>query len=418
MRVSRRHRTLEWAPASTSAAVCLLCLLVVAIAAVAVGVAVDEAEDKGFVLAAYLPDYRMQNLHQLLEVRNATSHTITGQVRVAADLPLTDILLFSLQPHSRGFLGGCCLNEEHFRLARAARDSPPPLNHQQHEQQKTTTTTKKIDLWITLGGAGRTDAFAEICLDEKRTQRLIESVIKLCAKETIQGVDLDFFRPRSIQEQQAYINFLDLATTSWHDAGLKVSMTLFPRQRLPVARLYDQLDRIHLMAYDMMGGGGGSGGSLAGGSHASLDKVKQVVDFLLEPGAGLDGQHGKVILGIPAFARHRANPGDAKTFAEIYDGVINEHVSDSPDNGSDGLTTSLASWSGYEWDSPSVIQEKVLYATGRNLGGIFFWELGQDKRTEAYPFGILLESAAEAIVRLHQGTATASGDTSHNKEEL
>lgn len=56
------------------------------------------------VVSAYLPDYRVAG------------------VNLNASAPfLTDLVLFSIQPHARGFVSGCCLDESHYAKAREAR---------------------------------------------------------------------------------------------------------------------------------------------------------------------------------------------------------------------------------------------------------------------------------------------------------
>jgi GH18 family chitinase len=133
------------------------------------------------------------------------------------------------------------------------------------------------------------------------------------------------------------------------------------------------------MAYDMVGP--------EGGHHAKLENVQRAVEFLLQDGVGLEKIPHKIILGIPAYARNVRAPSQVKTFSEIYDAIIQEN--------SDILDIDrMHSWNGYEWDSPARIHDKIDLAKKMGLGGIFFWEAGQDKFTDDHPRGILLESAA------------------------
>lgn len=222
---------------------------------------------------------------------------------------------------------------------------------------------------------------------------------KISAKESIHGVDLDFYQPRSKQERDNYLLFLKEALVAWKkkDDGntpLRVSMTLHPHQKLP-PNLYRYLDRIHLMAYDMISP------SVATGQndlyHASLMKVQRAVeDLLQQPGTGLDRTPQKVLLGIPAYARHTRNPGQVKAFREIYEHIMTKK---EEDHGTNVLSSwdDLSTWDGYEWESPNRIREKVQWAQERGLGGIFFWEVGQDVATADHPHGMLLETAVMAI---------------------
>jgi GH18 family chitinase len=148
------------------------------------------------------------------------------------------------------------------------------------------------------------------------------------------------------------------------------------------------MDRIHLMAYDMVTTKGGDDGDPY---HAGLEKVRQALAALLQPGGGLEGTPPeKILLGIPAYARHVTVPTNVKTFAEIHDGIVAESGA-----GIDWET--LHSWQGFEWESGRRIRDKVQLARELGLGGVFFWEIGQDKATESHPRGILIETAAAAI---------------------
>lgn len=188
-----------------------------------------------------------------------------------------------------------------------------------------------------------------------------------------------------MQERDNALLFLSEAIPRWHREGLKVSLTLHPRHgRMIPKNIYQLLDRIHFMAYDMIDA------SIT--YHANLDKTRLAIEDLLQPGGGLDTMPHKVLLGIPAYARHLRDPANVKTFGEIYDGVEEDNESSS----SSLLDSALNSWKGFEWESPPRIQAKIDMAKKFNLGGVFFWELGQDKITNEHPNGFLLEAASAA----------------------
>jgi GH18 family chitinase len=342
----------------------------------------DEGNDV-FAIAGYLPDYRVTAYmeHQLLEESSFIPPI------------LSDLILFSLQPHSRGFLGGCCLQPHHYELVQKFKE-------QLYQD-------KPLTIWVTVGGAGRSDAFSPICADEKLRKRLIQSVVNLCKKHSIQGVDLDY-TPRTILDRDNYVVFLQEAIQIWHDAGLKVSMTtIFHPGMKFLSQINQQIDRLHLMTYDMISRDKDSRDPY----HASLGKTKEMLEALLQPDGGLDISPEKILLGIPAYARHLHNPGNAKTFGEIFDAVLQEDGEDK----SFVDWYSLYAWNGFEWESGERIRDKVSLAKEKGLGGIFFWELGQDKLSNQFPRGLLLETAAVAI---HNKTVPERIPGNSNAEEL
>ncbi|KAL3930665.1 MAG: hypothetical protein SGARI_004418 [Bacillariaceae sp.] len=336
--------------------------------------------DNNFALAAYLPDYRV--------------HAFVEQQLQSNDPPpplVTDLILFSLQPHSKGFLGGCCLQPDHYEAIAKYRAEIHP----------------SVKLWVTIGGAGRGDAFPEIFKDEKIRTRLIKSAMNLCEKHSIQGIDLDY-TPRTTEQRNDYVIFLQEALNAWQAAGIKVSTTTIfhPTTRL-LPQLYQRLDRIHLMAYDMIARGDGV--DMQDKYHASLEKVQQTLAALLQPGGGLEDTPQKVVLGIPAYARHLTDPRKVATFAEIYDGVLAEK------GASEVNWETLHSWQDFEWESGERIRAKVELARKLHLGGIFFWEIGQDKVNSDHPRGMLIETAAAAI---RNETKILDGDGPSASDEL
>lgn len=129
------------------------------------------------------------------------------------------------------------------------------------------------------------------------------------------------------------------------------------------------------MTYDMLG----APNKNTPGHHAELNAVKTVIEAFISHGC----PPGKLILGLPAYARHGENHAFIKTYSEIIDAYGHGK---------------LGTVDGYFFDSPEDVTAKVKYAKKAGLGGIFLWELGQDKQTDQYEGGILLQTAAHASV--------------------
>jgi chitinase len=312
-----------------------------------------------FVVAGYLPDYR-------------------GHIDlVAAEEHLTDVMLFSIQPEPDGQVSGsdvCCLSEERFANGRAARGM-------------TAVTGRKTQLRIfaSIGGAGRSQHFASIASDPERRKALIANLIQLCQTELLDGVDFDWEQPQSQDEFVSYLHLLVEAGQALLRAQLLLSVALHPNQRL-TPQLYDIVDRIHLMTYDMITSTG------PGSHHATLDNAKRAVDVLVASGC----PHSKIVLGIPAYARHEDNPGLVKTYSEIVDAVVD--TMDSEMASAEEIATTMkrigGRYQGYTFDSALDVLNKVQYAKETGLKGIFFWEIGQDSFREDYiPGGALLAVA-------------------------
>jgi chitinase len=305
-----------------------------------------EHRKDDFSISGYLPDYRFY-----IDVNETAPF-------------LTDLHLFSVSPQPA--LGGrmlrrCCLESHHYEKARQA-----------VAYKKQAKGDGSLNLWVAVGGGGRSSGFAAIGNDPEKQTQFVTALLELVTKEELNGVDFDCEEFSSQQDFENYLRLIVKAAGSLHNAGIQVSAALHAGQPLPVT-LYERLDRINLMSYD-----------IPGTYHALQANVEKAVESLIQSGCPAH----KISLGIPAYARNKQNPsGDVKTFAEIVDAIEKEtglpHSFDSQDE-----------WHGFKYDSRDNVRDKVDYAKQKGLGGVFFWELGQDRQHTSAPGGMLLEAAA------------------------
>lgn len=167
---------------------------------------------------------------------------------------------------------------------------------------------------------------------------------------------------------------------AWHEEGLAISVTWHPqRMKLP-PDVFELVDRVNLMAYDMMTTTGSA-------YHSSMVDTQRSVESILKQ---QKCPPEKVWLGIPFYGRSIQNPGHAETFEALYKGMVSDTMTTKDFDVDESFRHN-----GFEWDSPKRIRTKVNYAYAKKLGGVFFWELGQDYQDESTaPGGILLEAAS------------------------
>jgi hypothetical protein len=211
--------------------------------------------------------------------------------------------------------------------------------------------------------------------------------------EVLDGIDFDYEGIQSLDEWNAYLTFLSMASTYLHRKNLIATVALHPEQLLPM-EVCQSLDRVHVMTYDMMPTHQPSNAdSIPNNHHASLHSTKEAIEKFINYGC----HPSKLIIGIPAYGRHEQNMGLVRTYSEVMDDVLKEYNN----NDEDAMNTiqSIQSWGGYRFDSPENVREKVNYAIQLGLGGIFLWELGQDKQLAGIAEGgILLEEAVAAVI--------------------
>ena len=324
-----------------------------------------------FQVAAYLPDYRIDPIHHL----------------EAASQCLTDLIVFSIAPRAPHNVPsdlstppGCCLTPEHYEKARHMREVL------RRRGSIGGGTNHHLRLWATVGGGGRSNHF------HQQPGKLTKSLRALALEQQLDGLDLDCEQFGSPQEYHKYMSWINMSVPYWKEGGLNVSLALHAGQHMMVD-VYHAVDRIHLMTYDLPE-------RTVGMYHADLSAVQNAVEGLMKSGC----PPNKILLGIPAYARHMDNPGMVKTYAEIVDEMEQDGI---PTQAWDTIDI----WQGYQFDSPQAVLRKVELARSMKLGGVFFWELGQDKSHTIAPGGILLEAAA-------RGKSYGAAASNVGKEEL
>jgi len=270
----------------------------------------QDSQDTEFQIGAYLPDYRFS-------------------ITLRDHLPyLTDLFLFSFAPP----LGECCLQqEEHWNK----------INEQ--------ILNNSTRVWLTVGGGGRSD-FDAI---EEPTPRFVKRLARLLEQQavyqkTTMGVVFDHEAIRDQKDLNKFYTFLRSSSMRLKVSGFQVAVAVHAGMRFRNPNP-DFVDNIHLMAYDMVADKK---------FHASMDDVKKAVEILQQ-----DWEPSKIILGIPAYARHKDRPDKVITFAEVVD---------------KGGSMESGDMDGYLYETPESVREKVRFAREQGLGGVFLWELGQD----------------------------------------
>jgi len=230
----------------------------------------------------------------------------------------------------------------------------------------------------------------------------LKNYVLLYSKENeFDGVDLDFENIQTYDEWEAYLRFLIQASTFLHKHNFLATVALHPGQFLP-AQVCQSLDRVHVMAYDMISRNSPTE------HHASLQSVKNVMSSFPSNGC----PSAKLIMGVPAYGRHESHPGLVKTYEELISEFISEQDGTQLDVKS--AVNELNFWKGYRFDSAADVKEKSEYAKRKKYGGIFLWELGQDKQISGVADGGILIESASSVVYNH--FAQNEGDNAVNDE--
>jgi chitinase len=226
----------------------------------------EPAPDHPFKIIGYLPEYRIDTLHD------------------SAGYYATDLIYFSIEPD----LAGGLFTE---RVTPAAKAK---LNLYR--------TTFKTRIQIAIGGWGRSDNFAPMAVDSTIRKTFIQNLMAFCLTNGFSGADYDWEFPQNTAEIQAYSDLLIETKAAFEPHGFTVSVALNPNQHL-IGEAYNAIDRIHLMAYDYSG------------RHSTYAQAVDAVESMFRR----DIDSSKVCLGVPFYGRHISDWNQTFSYAEIVE---------------------------------------------------------------------------------------------------
>lgn len=219
----------------------------------------------------------------------------------------------------------------------------------------------------------------------------------------LDGIDFDWEGQQTKEQRVAYYRLIrDTSLLLKHNNEQQqiqqprsrlVSLALHPNMLVP-RKLYQYLDRVHLMTYDMV--------RSSNQYHATVQNTRKAVSALLRH----DCPPEKLVVGIPLYARHGQNPGQVKTVAEIVDET------------SAAVVLEKSSHNGYLFESQESLRSKLDLVREEGLGGVFFWEIGQDKQDEnTAPGGVILQTVHDAVAVADADTEMQSSSPDDNDND-
>lgn len=282
-----------------------------------------------FVVVGYLPDYRAAEFD---------ARRVGG---------LTDLIVFSAEPGATGQLDLSRLKGVPWAKLRAYK------------------TRERVRLLLCVGGWERSGHFATVVGSAEKRRAFVQSAVRVCLEERLDGVDLDWEHPKDRGEQEGYAALLGELRAGFAPHGLMLSVTIAAWQALPRAGIA-AVDRVHVMAYDH------------DGRHSTLEGAQRDVEKLRKAGVPTD----KIILGLPFYGRGVKERSRTLTYGEIVRKYPMKVASDEVD--------------GVYFNGPATIRRKTEYAREGGLGGVMIWEIGQDAAGEQSLLQVIREQVGRA----------------------
>lgn len=308
---------------------------------------VTNLDYKRQFVTSYIPRYRV----------NAIENSGNGP-EIASRL--THMFYFSITADSNGDLGrlGTPDNNGFYPLVPLNTITTIPTDI---STIKSWIGTKNVKLFITFGG-GKESRYLEFAMNTAaKRQKIADGLRDFVIANGLDGVDVNWENNfGGTLNLSHYEDFLSKLRANFSGTDLGISVAINHSHPNFASALQQYTDFAQVMTYDYVEGG-------ANGSHYPMSKVKTTVSNFLSYGLS----HEKLIFGMPMYSRP-AHP-DAPEKAVTYAGLVASTPS----------MTTADNWvwfNGYRqyYNGVDTVVEKSEHAKLLGLGGVMFWESGQD----------------------------------------
>lgn len=274
-----------------------------------------------------------------------------------------------------------------------------------------------LEILVALGGWGGCETCSDVFSTDAGRKAFARSARDLLDEFGLDGLDLDWeypaiegypghtFKPEDRDNFTALVR--DLRTALGDDLELSFAagaLPVFFENSVDWSAVMPLVDRVNLMTYDLV-----SGNSARTGHHTPLSStarqelsVDYAVRYLLD--IGVDPQ--KIVIGAAFYARvwegvegesddflyRGARFQDFVGYARFDDYFGDEFTLHWDEDAQAPYATSQAGRRFATFDDRRSVALKARYALDRGLGGIMFWQLGEDRPEKG-----LLAAIADAV---------------------
>lgn len=211
---------------------------------------------------------------------------------------------------------------------------------------RTTCQKSKTKLHLCLGGWKKDTHYPTVTSDPKLRAKVIANLIELKKKHAFHGVDYDWEYPKTKAEMKGFIA-LCRETKLRLGKDFLVTAAFHPRHKIPKG-LVEQLDRIHLMTYDLEA------------PHCAISHSQAAIKQWTARGVPPE----KLCIGIASYARDLKDRSKVKTYEQMFQ-KHGEKIHKTMPVG------------GFFGDNQQSALQKLKLAKKEKLAGVIIWEIGQ-----------------------------------------
>jgi GH18 family chitinase len=227
--------------------------------------------------------------------------------------------------------------------------------------------------WYHIEGGESYEYFKTAISNPTSRTKLVNELIGITEREKLDGIDIDFEHPRSMEDAQNLAAFTKTLSDKLHVNKKELSIAVYSKIHSVTGTemnsvvfeptMFHHVDHVNIMAYD-----GQWDGEYNAANLSPYPFTEKVVNYW----ADLFDKHKiskeKLVLGVPSYAQ----PENPSIKQVSYAAIINN----DPANALRDIVN--ISGTTYHYNGVTTMKKKTKLALENGFGGMMLWELGHD----------------------------------------
>lgn len=227
--------------------------------------------------------------------------------------------------------------------------------------------------WYSIQGGESYQYFKPAITDPSTRTNLVNEILNMANQEKLDGIDIDFEHPHSIEDAMNLAAFMKELSEKLHQEHKELSIAVHSKINSNTGTesnyvvydptMFQYVDHVNIMAYD---------GQYDGGYHAANLSPYPFTEKIVNYWSNLFDQNKiskqKLVLGVPSYAQPENPDVKQVSYASI---LKNNPANAETDSVNMNGTT-------YYYNGQPTIEKKTKLALDHGFGGMMLWESGLD----------------------------------------
>lgn len=240
-------------------------------------------------------------------------------------------------------------------------------------QKTKTKVLLAVGGWYHVNGGESYPYFKEAISNQSSRTKLVQELDRVLTEEDLDGIDIDFEHPRSMEDAQILTVFIKELKSILEKKDKELSIAVNAKVHSTAGTeinnviydpsMFQYTDHVNIMAYDGQWDGDYDAANLSAYSY-NVNIVNYWTNLFDSYGLPRE----KLVLGIPSYGQ----PEDPSKKQVSYAAIINENPQNAYQD-----TVSMKGIT-YHYNGIASVQKKTQLALINGLGGMMIWEAGLD----------------------------------------